>query len=439
MKIKYVLLASSLMLSAASFAQKDELKTLKKLYTKGQLTAENISEYKSAVNSVSAMSGLAEQDLVYVNFYKSMLPILELNNAFAKNPNNLQSFAKSFSPENVNPMVNGLKAVLDFEKKSGKEIYTKEINETMMSVKPKLVDIAYSLNDSKLLVQSAKAFESAYLFDKNDPINLYNASILAMQAKDYDYALVLLDELIKIKYSGEGTLFFAVNKTSKQEESFPNKQQRDLFVKTGSHEKPREEKVPSKKGDIYKSYVSILIDKGRVEEAKKAIAEARVLNPDDSALIIAEANLYYQTKDYATYKKLIGEALAKTPNDVDLLFNYGAVSSSMGNSKEAKEYFEKVISIDPKNVKAYNNLGALAIEGDDKIVKEMQGLGMTPKESKRYDELKKVRGVMFKNAIPYYEKAMELDPNDESIKSMLLNIYQFLDMDAKYKALKAKK
>lgn len=439
MKIKYVLLASSLMLSAASFAQKDELKTLKKLYTKGQLTAENISEYKSAVNSVSAMSGLAEQDLVYVNFYKSMLPILELNNAFAKNPNNLQSFAKSFSPENVNPMVNGLKAVLDFEKKSGKEIYTKEINETMMSVKPKLVDIAYSLNDSKLLVQSAKAFESAYLFDKNDPINLYNASILAMQAKDYDYALVLLDELIKIKYSGEGTLFFAVNKTSKQEESFPNKQQRDLFVKTGSHEKPREEKVPSKKGDIYKSYVSILIDKGRVEEAKKAIAEARVLNPDDSALIIAEANLYYQTKDYATYKKLIGEAIAKTPNDVDLLFNYGAVSSSMGNSKEAKEYFEKVISIDPKNVKAYNNLGALAIEGDDKIVKEMQGLGMTPKESKRYDELKKVRGVMFKNAIPYYEKAMELDPNDESIKSMLLNIYQFLDMDAKYKALKAKK
>lgn len=439
MKIKYVLLASSLMLSAASFAQKDELKTLKKLYAKGQLTAENISEYKSAVNSVSAMTGLAEQDLVYVNFYKSMLPILELNNAFAKNPNNLQSFAKSFSPENVNPMVNDLKAVLDFEKKSGKEIYTKDINETMASVKPKLIDIAYGLNDSKLLAQSAKSFESAYLFDKNDPINLYNASILAMQAKDYDYALVLLDELIKIKYSGEGTLFFAVNKTSKQEESFPNKQQRDLFVKTGSHEKPREEKIPSKRGDIYKSYVSILIDKGRVEEAKKAIAEARVLNPDDSALIIAEANLYYQTKDYATYKKLIGEALAKTPNDVDLLFNYGAVSSSMGNSKEAKEYFEKVISIDPKNVKAYNNLGALAIEGDDKIVKEMQGLGMTPKESKRYDELKKVRGVMFRNAIPYYEKAMELDPNDESIKSMLLNIYQFLEMDAKYKALKAKK
>lgn len=439
MKIKYVLLASSLMLSAISFAQKDELKTLKKLYAKDQLSAENISEYKAAVNSLTAMSALAEQDLVYVNFYKAMLPIIEMNDAVAKNPSNIQSFAKNFTPEYVNPMVKDLNAVLDYEKKSGKEVYTKDITETMASVKPQIIDIAYGLNDKKMLAQSAKAFESAYLFDKNDPINLYNASILAMQAKDYDYALTLLDELIKIKYSGEGTLFFAVNKSSKQEESFPNKQQRDLFVKTGSHEKPREEKIPSKKGDIYKSYVSILIDKGRVEEAKKAIAEARVLSPEDSALIIAEANLYYQTKDYATYKKLIGEALMKTPNDVDLLFNYGAVSSSMGNSKEAKEYFEKVISIDPKNAKAYNNLGALAIEGDDKIVKEMQGLGMSPKESKRYDELKKKRGEMFRNAVPYYEKAMELDPNDESIKSMLLNIYQFLEMDAKHKALKAKK
>lgn len=438
MKIRYVLLASSLMLSVVSFAQKDELKTLKKLYAKDQLSAENISEYKAAVNSLTAMSGLAEQDLVYVNFYKAMLPIIELNDAVAKNPNNAQSFVKNFTPEYVNPMVKDLNTVIDFEKKSGKEIYTKDITETMLSIKPQLVDIAYGLNDKKMLAQSAKAFESAYLFDKNDPINLYNASILAMQAKDYDYAVRLLDELIKIKYSGEGTLFYALNKSSKQEESFPSKQQRDLFVKTGTHEKPRDEKVPSKKADIYKSYVSILIDKGRVEEAKKAISEARALSPDDTALIIAEANLYYQTKDYATYKKLIGEALMKTPNDVDLLFNYGAVSSSMGNSKEAKEYFEKVLSVDPKNIKAYNNLGALSIEGDEKIVKEMQGLGTTPKDNKRYDELNKKRQGMFKSALPYYEKAYELDPKDDSIKSILLNIYQYLEMDAKYKALKAK-
>lgn len=438
MKIKYFLLASSMMLSVAAFAQKDELKTLKKLYAKEQLSTEEIAEYKTVVGRASAMTGLSEQDLVYVNFYKAMLPLIEFNNAVAKNPNSAASFAKNFSPEYVSPMVKDLNAVIDFEKKSGKEIYTKDITETMLAIKPTLVDMAYGLNDKKMLSQSAKAFESAYLFDKSDAINLYNASILAMQAKEYDYAAVLLDELIKIKYTGEGTSYFAVNKTSKQEEAFPSKQQRDLFVKTGSHEKPREEKIPSKKADIYKSYVSILIDKGRVEEAKKAISEARALSPEDSALIIAEANLYYQTKDYETYKKLIGEALAKTPNDVDLLFNYGAVSASMGNSKDAKLYFEKVLAVDPKNVKAYNNLGALSIDGDDKIVKEMQGLGMTPKESKRYDELKKKRQEMFRTAMPYYEKAYELDPKDDSIKSMLLNIYQYLEMDAKYKALKAK-
>ena len=77
--------------------------------------------------------------------------------------------------------------------------------------------------------------------------------------------------------------------------------------------------------------------------------------------------------------------------------------------------------------------------GDDKIVKEMNSLGMTPKESKRYDELKEKRQKMFSGAILYFEKALELEPTNEGVKSILLNSYQVLEMDAKYKALKAKK
>jgi len=46
MKVKYVLLASLLMLSAASFAQKDELKTLRKLTDKETLSSDDIIKYK---------------------------------------------------------------------------------------------------------------------------------------------------------------------------------------------------------------------------------------------------------------------------------------------------------------------------------------------------------------------------------------------------------
>jgi uncharacterized protein HemY len=61
----------------------------------------------------------------------------------------------------------------------------------------------------------------------------------------------------------------------------------------------------------------ILVDAGKTEEAKKAIEEA--WNPEDTSLILTQANLYLQTKDYETYKKLINEVLKESPNDADLV------------------------------------------------------------------------------------------------------------------------
>ncbi|WP_313805749.1 tetratricopeptide repeat protein [Flavobacterium sp.] len=438
MKIKYLFVASSLMLSAASFAQKDEMKALKKLYAKDQLSTEDMSSYKANVNKLTSMTGLSESDLVYTNFYKAMLPVLELNDAMAKNPNDLQAVTKNLSAAKINAMASGLNEVLAFEKKSGKEVYTSDIKETIQSFKPMMLQYAYALNDGGKEVEAAKIFDAVYKLDSKDQVNLYNASVLAMNAKDYDYALTLLEELKNVKYTGEGTNYLAINKTSKKEELFPDKNQRDLFVKSGTHEKPRDEKIASKKGEIYKNYALILVEKGKVEEAKKAVAEARQQDPNDTGLIMTEANLYYQTKDMESYKRLIGEALAKKPNDADLLFNLGVVSGNAGDVESAKKYYEKAISIDPKYFNAYNNLGLLLIADDQKIVSEMNSLGMSTKDAKKYDELKAKRQKMLTQAIPYFEKALDLQPANEGVKNLLLGAYQFLEMDAKYKALKAK-
>ena len=70
------------------------------------------------------------------------------------------------------------------------------------------------------------------------------------------------------------------------------------------------------------------------EEAKKAIAEARVANPDDTSLTLTEANLYLETKDFDTYKKLIAEVLEKSPNDPDLVFNLGVLSYNAKNNAD---------------------------------------------------------------------------------------------------------
>ena len=78
MKINHLFLAGTLFLATASFAQKDELKALKKLYAKDALKTEEYTEYK---NLVQKLEGLAteESDKVYLKFYKAMVPMMEMS------------------------------------------------------------------------------------------------------------------------------------------------------------------------------------------------------------------------------------------------------------------------------------------------------------------------------------------------------------------------
>jgi thioredoxin-like negative regulator of GroEL len=89
-------------------------------------------------------------------------------------------------------------------------------------------------------------------------------------------------------------------------------------------------------------------------------------------------------------------------------------------------------------VNAYLNLSILKLEGETKIVDEINKLGTSEKDNKRYEVLKKQREDIFKSALPYLEKANELDPKNEDVAATLLNVYGALEMTDKKKALKAK-
>jgi tetratricopeptide (TPR) repeat protein len=274
--------------------------------------------------------------------------------------------------------------------------------------------------------------------DKKDTINLYYAASTYVNAKEYDKALELYDNLKTLNYSGKGTSYFAVNKLTTQEDFFTTAQERDKMVKLGTHEKPRTEVVPSKRGEIYKNMALILVEKGKTEEAKKAISEARLANPEDTSLTLTEANLYLETKDFDMYKKLIAEVLEKNPNDVELIFNLGVLSANAKNTADAEKYYKKVIEINPKYINAYINLAAMKLENEKVIIDEMNKLGTSAKDMKRYDELKKKREELFKATIPYLEKAVELDSKNSDVSKTLLGVYSALEMTAEYKALKAK-
>lgn len=421
MKSKYVLLASALLISVATFAQKDQIKSAEKALKAGNAQeAITILQGAEAASAAAPAAEKAQFNFVKANAHLALATKNEDTDA------NLSAAAKAYQE------------VLSIEKTSGKAKFSAQASTSIIDVKYKLINSAIADSKADKHATGAKKLYDAYLLDKKDTINLYYAASTYVNAKEYETAYNAYDELKKLNYSGKGTNFYAVNKINGEEQIFSTAKERDQMVKLGTHEKPRNEELPSKRGEIYKNMALILVQNGKVAEAKKAIAEARVANPEDKTLILTEANLYLDTKDFDTYKKLITEVLEQSPNDADLVFNLGVISYNAKNLVEAETYYKRAIEIKPDYVNAYLNLAILKLDADKKLFDEIQKLGNSEKDNKRYEVLKKQREAVFSSALPYLEKASELDGTNEEVKGTLLSVYRALEMTEKAKALKAK-
>jgi tetratricopeptide (TPR) repeat protein len=421
MKSKYVLLASAVLISVATFAQKDQIKAAEKALKAGK--------------SQEAVTILMEAESLIAN-----APVAEKAQFFFVKGNSLLDLAdkKVDTDKNLSLAAKAYQDLIAVEKTSGKVKFSTQAATLITDIKYKLINGAIADSKVDKHTDSAKKLYDAYLLDKKDTINLYYAASTYVNAKEYDKALDLYDNLKTLNYSGKGTSYFAVNKLTTQEDFFTSLQERDRMVKLGTHEKPRTEVIPSKRGEIYKNIALILVQDGKIEEAKKAIAVARITNPDDASLTLTEANLYLDTKDFDMYKKLIDEVLAKNPNDADLTFNLGVISGNAKNYVDAEKYYKRAIEIKPDYINAYLNLAIMKLEGDKVIFEEMNKLTNSEKDNKRYLVLKKKREEVFMGALPYLEKANELDPKNKEVVATLSSVYSALEMTEKKKALKAR-
>ena len=421
MKSKYVVLASALLISVASFAQKDEMKAAEKAFKKG-----NSQEAATILQGAESLISNASDDEKAQFFFLKGNTYLDLANKKVDTDKNLSLAAAAYL------------SLVDVEKASGKSKYSSQATKSIIEIKYKLINSAIADSKVDKHGESAKKLYDAYLLDKKDTLNLYYAASTYVNAKEYEKAMKLYEELKANNYSGKATNYLAINKISDEEDLFTTAAERDKVVKLGTHEKPRNEVIPSKRGEIYKNMALILVDAGKTEEAKKAISEARAANPEDTSLILTQANLYLQTKDFETYKKLINEVLEKSPNDADLVFNLGVLSANAKDIVNAEKYYARAIAINPKYVNAYINMAALKLDAESAIIEEMNKLGTSDKDMKRYSVLKTQRQNIFKSVIPYLEKALEVDSKNDDVAKTLLNVYSALEMTAEKKALEAK-
>lgn len=404
------ILTIAFFMTAFSFAQKKELKSIDKLLKAGDFT-----EAKGLISKLEPM-------------LSSMDDKLKAKYFFAKG----KAFYANGKASNDDVMT----ALKSFDKVEG-GAYAKEIGALKGAMQNDLLVKANELYQGKKYKEASASFLNLYSAMPKDTTYLYYAAVSAVSAKDYDKALSHYEKLKDLGYTGIEKQYYATNKASGEEEIM-QKGQRDLYLKAGTHIKPGERITESKAPEITKNIALIYIDQGKSEKALAAIKDARAKNPTDVNLIINEANVQYKLGNKEAYSTLIKEATEKDPNNADLFYNLGVISSESGDNEAAKAYYKKAIEINSSYANAYTNLAALILGGEKALVEEMNNLGTSAKDNKRYDELKAKRTGIYKEAIPYLEETIKLDDKNTDAVNTLLNIYSQVGEHTKFKALKAK-
>ncbi len=169
-----------------------------------------------------------------------------------------------------------------------------------------------------------------------------------------------------------------------------------------------------------------------------AISEARLKCPVSQDIVLEEVNYYIARKQFDKLLESIKAAININPEMAVLHFNLGTIYKEMDDNENAKVSYLKAIELKADYFDAYNNLAALYLDRTNALTAEMNDLGFSSKEVAKSKRLKAQRNEIFKELIPYMEKAIEIEPDNREILTVLKEIYYKLEDMPNFKIVKAK-
>ncbi len=296
-------------------------------------------------------------------------------------------------------------------------------NNGIKSVESALINSGIADHNAKKYKLAAKKLYTAYQMVPADTITLFAAANNSYLAENYDQALAYYNKLIEMGYQGNTVQYVATDKETGKEKVFNNKNTRDLYVKTGKYIKPETRRSGSKSSQIIKQVALLYLREDKREEALAAIQKAKETNPNDLQILKAEAIVYQKMGDTAKYKAGIKHLITADKEHASKYYNLlgdGAIDA--GKIDEAAGYYQNAIKAAPEDPYGYRGMANVYLTKQKKIVDEMNQLGMSKADVKKYNELSKQRKEMLQKAIPYLEKDLQYDAGNQNVINKLFQL-----------------
>lgn len=272
-------------------------------------------------------------------------------------------------------------------------------------------------------------------------VELFSEGRGLFTAQKYDEALVLFDKAIAtnkevgitdtISMYGAALCHYSKQDWVKAEEAYGN------LVAMNFNEP-----------DVYSSLATALAQNKKEKEAELVIDKGLQLYPDNSDLSITKANMLMASGKYAESISILNGLKAKFPGNTSIIYAIGVVYDQMRGGSELteatkEEYFntaittyKEVLEIDSSYFDALFNIGVMYYNKGGDLINDANKLPFS--ETVKFDQLMALGNENLNKALPYFEHAERIKPDDTVLLSSLKEIYTRLKMYDKMKAINEK-
>ena len=290
---------------------------------------------------------------------------------------------------------------------------------------------ATSLDDKE---KNAKKIKEAYRIINVDLENRFFNEIALLKYKEaYKTAMQRIDVSNLMGFSDTTYYFFAGYAAYSQSESDSSMWQLavDNFEKAIAL---NYREIGESKGMIYDLLFTAYTNVGKPEEALKVAQTGFERHPNYERLMYNLINYYLKDGDNKNALEYLEHAVAKDPQNPNLLFAKGKVLDELGEREKSLAAYDAAIEANPTFFDPYFNKAVVYYNSAIKILEEINEDIHMPQAT--YDRKKNESDEEFMKAIPLLEKALEINTNDTSTMETLRTLYYRLK--SKYPELESK-
>ncbi len=246
--------------------------------------------------------------------------------------------------------------------------------------------------DKQNYTEAYTAFNKGLEFAPGDTTLNYAAAISAMYAKDYPNAIARFNELLPTNYSALE--------------------------------------------NVYSNLSVLYAAQGDTTAAIKVAGEGAVKFPQSSELATREIEFSLMTGKQKEVIEKINTQAEKEPTNKLYPFYLGIAYNASNDNVKAEEAYKKAIAIDPNYSDAYINIGGLIMNNGIEIYNKANKLPAN--KTTEYTATMKKAQAEFDRALPYLDKAAQLNPKSELALRNLKTYYSIKNNKAKIDEIDAK-